>query len=298
MTAEEIIEIPVPAATLARALSRHDDYRVVRRLGRMIRRDSRLRSKGELCVCVLDCETTGTDPGTDKIIELAVQKVWLNEDGRIVQTGRPYSWLEDPARSIPEEVRRITGLTDADVRGTAIADGEAYSLIWSAGAVLSHNARFDRPFVEARLKLSGQAWICSLTDLDWREHGFEGRSMSQLLWQCGWFYSAHRAAGDVNARLHLLDHRLAGGTTVMKELLAAAQRPSWIIEAVEAPLSARGPLKARGYRWEPPCRCWWKEVSDEGLEAELGWATDHVYGGMRAPVHRRISWRERYEARS
>lgn len=294
MTPEEILQVPVPAATLARALSRHEDYRVVRRLGRMVRQEPGFRPNGELCVCVLDCETTGTDHRTDKIIELALQKVWVNGDGRIIQTGRPYSWLEDPGRPIPEDVRRITSLSDDDVRGKAIADGEAYSLISSASAVLSHNARFDRPFVEARLKLSGQAWICSLNDIDWREWSFEGRSLSQLLWQCGWFYSAHRAAGDVNALLHLLDHRLDDGRTVMKELLARARRPTWIVEAIDAPLSARAILKARGYRWAPPFRFWWREVFDERLLEELGWATDHIYGGHRAPRHRKVTWCERY----
>ena len=110
---------------------------------------------------------------------------------------------------------------------------------------MSHNAGFDRPFIEKRLGLSGLAWICSLNDLDWREWGFEGRSLAQLLWQCGWFYEAHRASTDVNALLHLLDHRLSPDQAVMKALLEGARCPTWVIEAVGAPFSARVALKAQ-----------------------------------------------------
>jgi len=295
---EELVQLPVPAATLAKALARHEDYRVVRRIRRMVRGQVGFHRKDELCVCVLDCETTGTDYQADKIIELAVQRVYVAADGAIAMTGKPRNWLEDPGVPIPAEISRITGLTDADVKGRAISEGEARGIISSADAVLSHNAAFDRPFVEKRLGLSGLAWICSLNDIDWRECGFEGRSLAQLLWQCGWFYEAHRASVDVNALLHLLDQRLSPGKTVMKELLDRAQRPTWVIEALGAPFSARADLKARGYRWDSVVRFWWKEVPDESLRDELDWASLTIYGGLETPPHRAVTWTERYAARA
>jgi DNA polymerase-3 subunit epsilon len=295
---EELVQLPVSVAALAQVLARHDDYRVVRRIRRMVRGEAGFHRKDEVCVCVLDCETTGTDYQTDRIIELAVQRIYVGADGGVAMTGKPRSWLEDPGVPIPSEISRITGLTDADVKGRAICQGEAYGIISSADAVLSHNAAFDRPFVEKRLNLPGLAWICSLNDLDWREWGFDGRSLGQLLWQCGWFYEAHRAAADVNALLHLLDHHLSTGTTVMSELLERARRPTWMIEAVGAPFSTRAILKARSYRWDPVQRFWWKEVPDDLLEQELSWAEVNVYGGMETPPHRAVTWTERYVART
>jgi DNA polymerase III subunit epsilon len=297
VTADDLLQLPVPAAGLARVLERHRDYRVLRRIRRMVRGAVGFHRTDELCVCVLDCETTGTNHETDRIIELAVQRIYVAADGSVAMTGKPRSWLEDPEMPIPAEVSRITGLTDADVKGKTIGQGEAHGIISSADAVLSHNARFDRPFVEKRLGLSGLAWICSLNDLDWREWGFEGRSLSQLLCQCGWFYEAHRAAADVNALLHLLDHRLGTGGTVLKELVERARRPSWIVDAVGAPFSARSVLKARGYRWDPSVGFWSKEVLEQALEDELGWASLHVYGGLDTPARRAITWTERYAAR-
>jgi DNA polymerase-3 subunit epsilon len=295
---EELVQLPFPAATLAQVLARHDDYRVVRRIPRMVRGEVGFHRKDEICLCVLDCETTGTDHRSDKIIELAVQRVYVAADGAIAMTGQPRNWLEDPGVPIPAEISRITGLTDADVKGRAISEGEACGIISSADAVLSHNAGFDRPFVEKRLGLSGLAWICSLNDLDWREWGFEGRSLAQLLWQCGWFYEAHRASADVNALLHLLDHRLRPERTVLKELLDRARCPTWVIEAVGAPFAARAILKARGYRWDPAVGFWWKEVIDELLRHELDWAGLYIYGGLETPPYRAVSWTERYAARA
>ena len=298
MTLEDLVPIPVPAARLASALASHCDYRIVRRIRPMVRGAAEFERTDELSVCVVDCETTGTNYQEDRIIELALQRVYVSIDGRIVMTGKPRSWLEDPGVPISPEITRITGLTNDDVKGQIIAEREARCIISSADVILSHNAGFDRPFVEKRLGLSGLAWACSLNDIDWREAGFEGRSLSQLLWQCGWFYEAHRASNDVNALLHLLNHSLSSGTTVMKEVIGRAKRPSWVIEAVGAPFSARGALKARSYRWDPAVRFWWKEVSEEALQDELAWVAGHIYGGIETPPHRTVTWTERYAARN
>jgi DNA polymerase III subunit epsilon len=292
---EEMIGLHVPLRAVLAALNRHPDVMIARRLRPMRRVESRFRPTGELTVCALDVETTGLDRRNDRIIELAIQRARIDQHGRIVETGRPRSWFEDPGIPIPQKVTEKTGLTDADVAGRAISDGEAYGIISSADVVLSHNAAFDRPFVDRRLGLSGQAWICSLNDFDWEAHGFESRKLSELLLRCGWFYKAHRAEVDVTALLHLVDHRLDEGGTVMRELLRTAARPTIEIDAAGAPFAAKDELKARGYRWDADRRCWTTVIRDGSAEAERAWLETAVYAGAGSgPSVREVTWRERY----
>lgn len=295
MTAEGLVGVPVPVDVIARALNRHSDYRVLRRLQVMDRKLAQGARSGMLVGCALDVETTGLNHTDDAIIELAIQRFWADEHGRIIVTGRPHSWLEDPGIPISEEVTRLTGIRSEDVRGRRIFDPIAASMIADSDFVVAHNAGFDRGFVEKRLPdAAGRPWVCSMRDVDWRAVGFEGRVLSHLLAQMGWFYDAHRAQSDVTALLHLLDHPLDTGGTVLRAAVRAASSPSWSIEAVGAPFAAKDLLKGRGYSWDPEAKLWSREVSADLLDDEIEWAGLEVYGGLASPRVRQVSWIERY----
>ena len=292
---DDRLAVPVSAATLAKLVNRHEDYRVQTRLQTMERRLTGLVPSAGLVGIALDVETTGLDQSVNEVVELAVQRFRVDVHGRIVETGRPRTWLEEPSTPIPAEVTRITGLTDAVVAGRSISDGEATALILDADFVVAHNAAFDRPFVERRLPLAaGRPWVCSLADLDWKALGFESLRLSDLLCGMGWFYDAHRAEGDVTALLHLLDHRLKDGTSVVSRIVDRASRPSWIVDAEGAPFSAKDVLKERGYRWNDKRRLWCASIAEDAIREEIDWATVMLYGGRREPEYRRVTWRERY----
>lgn len=287
--------VPVEPGVLARALDRHDDYRVQRRIRTMDRRPPLGRLAPGLIGVAIDVETTGLDHRRAEVIELAMQRFRLDDHGAIVETGRPRSWLEQPSEPIPAQITRITGLADPDVAGRTISDGEASGLIMGSDFVVAHNAAFDRGFVERRLPLiAGRPWVCSLADLDWSGLGFEGRTLSALLGRMGWFFDAHRAETDVTALLHLLDHRFDDGGTVAGRLVQCARRPTWVVDTAQAPFSAREVLRERGYRWDPGRRLWSAAVADEAVADEVSWATLMLYGGRREPLVRKVTWTERY----
>jgi DNA polymerase-3 subunit epsilon len=290
-----LASVPVDPEVLADVLGRQRDYRVLRRMRTMDRSETHGLSAGVLRGVCVDVETTGLDPFRDSIIELAVQSFVADAEGRIVATGEAHGWLEDPGVPLTDEITRVTRLKDDDLRGRSIPDGEAYAALAEADVVIAHNARFDCPFVERRIpELVGRPWACSLNGVDWAAAGFEGRTLSQLCGQIGWFYEAHRAGVDVTALLHLLDHELADGTTVLKRLIERERRPTWLFEAIDAPFDAKDALKERGYRWNGDRLLWWKEVAEDQRDAELDWATIRVYRAMRSPETTLIDWTARY----
>jgi len=125
---------------------------------------------------VVDVETTGLSPQEDKIIELAMRRFTYDPEGQIVEIGKSWCWREDPGVPPPENIVRITSITDHDLIDRRIDDRVATDIISSADVVIAHNAACDRPMVENRLSaLPAKQWACSCVEIDWAGAGFEGR---------------------------------------------------------------------------------------------------------------------------
>ncbi len=283
-----------------RAIDGSDDYRVLRRLELKEGHTGVGRRNGTSIGIVLDTETTGIGDD-DVIVELAMRRIRFDPDGVIVSIDKAYSWLEDPGRELPADVAKLTGITDAELVGKAIDDGEAMRLLRSAEFVCAHNARFDLGMLVRRLPdAAGLAWCCSCNDVDWRANGFDGnRSLGWLLSRIGLFHGAHRAVDDVDAVIALLGHDLPCGRTVLAEMLETARAPSWRFRAVGAAFEVKDRLKARGYRWDGIAREWWREVRDADRVAEEWWLAGQVYAAdafpkKLGPIVERVTWNDRY----
>ncbi len=92
----------------------------------------------------VDIETTGLNPKTDKIIELAAVKVLEGQNVEEKTT------LVDPRRELPEAICRLTGihdemLKDAPDIGRVIGE---YVDFCEGLPLLGHNIRFDHSFLK------------------------------------------------------------------------------------------------------------------------------------------------------
>lgn len=252
-----------------------------------------------LVAAVVDVETTGLFAGLDEVIELAVQRVRFDALGRIVELGTPRSWLQEPVDPLTPEITAITGLIDEILKGQLIDIDAATSLIGSADVVIAHNAAFDRPFIDLLLPgAQNAAWACSMGEVDWRAHGFEGRALNHLVYQAGasgYFFGGHRAATDVLALIHLLAHPVdEDGGTIFGKLVAAAETPSVKVMAVGAPFDRKDALKRRNYRWDPNRQHWWTTVSAADESRERTFLTECIYRHGQQPQVEPVTWHDRY----
>jgi DNA polymerase III epsilon subunit-like protein len=212
------------AETLARALESHPDFRVLRRL--VPRTDFGVKPLGPVGrVVIVDTETTGFDSRLNKIIELALLVVEVDTvTGAAVRVAEAYEALEDPGRPIPAEVSALTGITDDMVRGRKLDEARVAEVARDAQLVVAHNARFDRPFVEARLPAFARLrWACSIADIDWAGEGRGSSRLEYLAMKHGWFFDGRRAAADCHALLAVLNGPLpvSGRTGLARRLEAA-----------------------------------------------------------------------------
>jgi DNA polymerase-3 subunit epsilon len=272
---------------MARELEAQGDFRVLRRLKPQLNW-SGVPTGAVTRVVVLDTETTGLDQGKEKIIELAMLRVDIdNTTGLPVGEVQVYDGLEDPGKPIPPEVVALTGIHDVDVQGQRLDEARVAELLDGVDLIIAHNAGFDRPFVENRIAQFAQVnWACSFADIDWKAQGRGSAKLESLAQANGWFYDAHRAEMDCHALLAVLAQKLpVDAHTGLAQLLQAVSRPSYSLQATNAPFEAKDKLKVRGYRWNAEQRVWHTRLkTDEELNAECAWLKEHVYGLRRALV--------------
>ena len=93
---------------------------------------------------VVDLETTGLEPKTDRILEVGAWKV---ENGGFVQK---FHRMVDPGMKIPERITQLTGITDSMVQGQPMIDTVIREFIEFAGELplLGHNLMFDYAFLK------------------------------------------------------------------------------------------------------------------------------------------------------
>jgi DNA polymerase-3 subunit epsilon len=97
----------------------------------------------DLPLAAIDTETTGRDPETDRIVELALV---VFRDGSIVEQR---SWLINPERPIAQEAFEVHGISDEQVKGQPTFAQILPELSAAAANLvpLAYNADFDKRFI-------------------------------------------------------------------------------------------------------------------------------------------------------
>jgi DNA polymerase-3 subunit alpha (Gram-positive type) len=98
--------------------------------------------------CVIDLETTGGNPETEKIIEVGMLKI----ENRKISEER--SFLINPEKEIPDFVQKLTGIRKADVEHSPKIEEVIDEIVQFIGdtILVAHNTSFDVPFLNGVLK--------------------------------------------------------------------------------------------------------------------------------------------------
>jgi DNA polymerase-3 subunit alpha (Gram-positive type) len=110
--------------------------------------------------CVLDLETTGFSPVTEKITEIGVMKI---KDGKVIDK---FSCFVNPEKSIPSRVVEVTNITDDMVRNAETIDKVFPKMLkFIEGSVLvAHNAEFDINFLKHNSRVLGYEFDFTYVD--------------------------------------------------------------------------------------------------------------------------------------
>lgn len=106
-----------------------------------------------MTIRIIDAETTGIDPETDKVCEIAA--IDLNANGTI---SNAFNTLVDPGKPIPYHVSAVTGIIDADVAGKPTIE-QVIEPLKGATYYVAHNADFDAKFMTPYL--GDVKWFCT-----------------------------------------------------------------------------------------------------------------------------------------
>lgn len=217
-------------------------------------------------VLIVDVETTGLDPKTDRICEVGAA-LYSIKHRSVIAT---HSALCDTGTgNAAEAINRIPSA--ALLHGYTLGVEEALRPLrrmatWSE-AFVAHRAPFDRGFVaEADERLAAdRPWVCSKFDIEWKL-GKPGASLVELALAYGVpVWQNHRALTDCLLLAHVFEAAQRGGEDVAT-MLVRAQRPKVRVVA-DVPRHRNDEVKAAGFRWDNDAREWWREMFADDVAA-------------------------------
>ena len=157
-------------------------------------------------ICFFDLETTGIDVGKDRIVEIAIFKVFPNGNKE------SKTWLVNPTIPIPPQSTVVHGITNEKVANEptfAELSSQIYNMIKDSDLAGYNSDRFDIPLLAEELLRAGVDFDMKnrvSVDVQTIFHKKEERTLSAALkFYCGkTLENAHSAEADTMATYEIL----------------------------------------------------------------------------------------------
>lgn len=235
----------------------------------------------------IDTETTGLGPNAEVIEVAAAPFLFHKVTGELHWVGDAYVGMQEPSSGeIPPETSAVNGITIDMTRGKKIDWAHVRSMMSAAGMVVAHNAKFDRPLVEAALRTANQPlpdtpWACSMSQVEWKSTlGVPSNSLEVVCAWLGFWYEAHRAEVDIGAGIHALQQ--SGNLHTLYKRL---HDKLYEVQARGAPFEAnQAVLKPRKYSWNGDGKFWAiRFKTEDDAKAEVEFLKESVYAAYKLP---------------
>lgn len=207
---------------------------------------------------LLDTETTGLDPATDRLCEVGAILFSVEHRAVIQQVSFLLPIDDNPVQHINGISPELSRLVDPDQAWRLFTD-----MAEDADAFVAHNAAFDRQWLEPRLilpRLRHKPWICTCEGIRW-----PGLRLNPSLTDLALAYgvpvwAAHRALTDCT----YLAHVLARDPDLEAHLLQGLEPRRLVVAQVS--YDQREQAKAAGFRWDPTTKQWRRRCSQSEIE--------------------------------
>lgn len=161
-------------------------------------------------ICFFDLETTGVDVAKDRIVEIAIFKVYPNGNKE------SKTWLVNPEMKIPFFATQVHGITDEKVANEPTfkeLSGQVYNMIKDSDLAGFNSDRFDIPLLAEELLRAGVDFDMKnrvSVDVQTIFHKMEERTLSAAYkFYCGQsLENAHSAEADTMATYEILKAQL------------------------------------------------------------------------------------------
>jgi len=155
---------------------------------------------------ILDIETTGGSPKTEKITEIAI---FFHDGKKVVDE---WSTLINPEKPIPYFITGLTGITNEMVAGAPRFYEVAKEIVERTEnyTIVGHNVKFDYSFIKSEFKQLGFEFdrhtLCTVKLSRKILPGHKSYSLGKLCKDLGIeIHDRHRAAGDALATVKLFE---------------------------------------------------------------------------------------------
>jgi DNA polymerase-3 subunit epsilon len=207
---------------------------------------------------IVDCETTGLDPATDRLIEVGAVLFDVGDRAVLSQVSTLLPVRENPV----ERINRIAARTAQGTPAAVIEQAKQLvrTLAVHANAYVAHNVAFDSKWLP---ELSDKRWICTMEDVRWPRVSRARQSVVGLALDYEVpVWAAHRALTDCTYLVQVMQRE-----PELERLLVEALEPKQLYVAIVS-YEERQVAKDAGFTWDKPVpKAWSRKLRESEAEA-------------------------------